>query len=481
MIRMTIRTSIALILAITAFRLVMLRYDTTDLFVDEAQYWLWSQHLDFGYYSKPPMIAWVIHFFTLLGGSQDIFWVRAASPVLHMATALLLIPATMRLTGSRLAGAWTGVSYATLPGVALSSIFMSTDTVLFPFLALTLLCYSYLIERRSAGFAIVMGLSIGFGTLSKYAMLYFVGTAIISAFFLPKTRIAIRDSVLAMFSAVLVIAPNIWWNATHGGATLKHTSDNADWHGLNFHLDDAAAFIGSQFGVIGPVLFAAMLVVFYRLIRGKTSLTEKHLFILSWPIVLVIVFQALMSHAYANWAATAYAAGVMLAVFYLLQSAPRLLTTSLIINGVTSIIFVFLAVYSHDAVLPGGKQILSRYLGRSDLSWSIATTAGRAGTATIVADDRDILADLFYTLRDEPFTIRARSNGDFPNNYYEQEFPLTSDSGDETILYVTSGNVSCHGTTVDPVATLAPSTGYWKGHKIKAYALPASCITNRLT
>lgn len=481
MIRMTIRTSIALILAITAFRLVMLRYDTTDLFVDEAQYWLWSQHLDFGYYSKPPMIAWVIHFFTVLGGSQDIFWVRAASPVFHMATALLLIPAAMRLTGSRLVGAWTGISYATLPGVALSSIFMSTDTILFPFLALTLLCYSFLIERRSVGFAILMGVSIGFGTLSKYAMLYFAATALLSAIFLPKARIALRDTALAVVSAAVVIAPNIWWNATHGEATLKHTSDNADWHGLNFHIGEAAAFLGAQAGVIGPVLFIAMLVVLYRLITRKTTTTEKHLFILSWPVVLVIVFQALMSHAYANWAATAYAAGVMLAVFYLLQSKPRLLTTSLIMNSIVAIIFPFLGVYSHDAVLPGGMPVLKRYIGRSDLSWAIAAAAGRAGTATIVAESRDVLADLFYTLRDEPFTIRARSNGDFPNNYYEQEFPLTSASGDETVLFVTQGNVSCHGTIVDPVADLTPRSGYLKGTKIKVYALPASCLTNRLT
>jgi lipid A galacturonosyltransferase RgtD len=482
MIRMNLRISIILILAITAFRLVMLRYDTTNLFVDEAQYWMWSQHLAFGYYSKPPMIAWVIHFFTWLGGSQEIFWVRVGSPILHMITALILIPTAMRLTGSRLAGAWAGIAYATLPGVALSSIFMSTDTVLFPFLALTLLCYSYLIVRRSIGLALLMGVCIGFGTLSKYAMLYFAATAILSAIFLPKARIALRDTALAVVAAVLVIAPNIWWNIANGGATLKHTSDNADWHGLNFHIDDAAAFFGSQFGVIGPVLFGAMVMVFYRLLRGKASTTEKHLFILSWPIVLVIVVQALISHAYANWAATAYAAGVILAVFYLLQAKPRLLTTSLVINGITSIIFPFLAVYSHQITLPNGTPVLNRYLGRADLSWQIATAAGRAGTPIIVADNRDILADLFYTLRDEPFTIRARSNGDFPKNYYEQEYPLTSASGDETVIYVTENNsVTCHGAVVDPVADLSPKTGYYSDRKIKAYVLPASCLTNRLT
>src|ERR1051325_4997905 len=31
-----------------------------DLTGDEAHYWEWSRHLDYGYYSKPPGIAWVI-------------------------------------------------------------------------------------------------------------------------------------------------------------------------------------------------------------------------------------------------------------------------------------------------------------------------------------------------------------------------------------------------------------------------------------
>ena len=44
--------------AITLARLVLLRFNRTDLFVDESQYWLWGYELAFGYYSKPPLIAW---------------------------------------------------------------------------------------------------------------------------------------------------------------------------------------------------------------------------------------------------------------------------------------------------------------------------------------------------------------------------------------------------------------------------------------
>ena len=42
---------------------------------EEAQYWLWSQHLDWGYFSKPPGIAWEISASTSLFGNTE-FGVR---------------------------------------------------------------------------------------------------------------------------------------------------------------------------------------------------------------------------------------------------------------------------------------------------------------------------------------------------------------------------------------------------------------------
>ncbi len=468
--------SLAIIVGITLYRLVMLHFDQTDLFVDEAQYWHWSQNLDFGYYSKPPMIAWVIHLGTLIGGSSDIFWIRVASPLLHMATALILIPATARLTGSREAAHWVGASYATLPAVALSSVFMSTDTVLFPFLALTLLAYSHLIERKSFGFAVLMGFAVGCGTLSKYAMLYFVGTATLSAIFVPRARLAVRDAVIAAVTALIVIAPNIWWNATHGAATLKHTSENANWDGLKLNIGKALEFFASQFAVVGPVLFAAMILVFVRLVQRRASVTERHLFLLSWPIVLAIVFQALMSRAYANWAATAYAAGIMLAVVHLLAHSPRALKASLIINGAASLLFAVLTVFPQQIQLPNGKPVLARYLGRADLSREIAATAASAGMTVIVAENRDILADLFHTLRDDGVTILARTQGGSPRNYYEQTFPLTAALADQRVLYITSREPDCPDSGVALLADLSPREGYLAGRPLMAYAVQGRCL-----
>src|SRR5262245_20578367 len=58
-----------LILAVTGLRFAWLLSDCPlDLAPDEAHYWDWSRRLDWSYYSKGPLVAWLIRAGTLLAG-----------------------------------------------------------------------------------------------------------------------------------------------------------------------------------------------------------------------------------------------------------------------------------------------------------------------------------------------------------------------------------------------------------------------------
>jgi hypothetical protein len=48
------------LLLVTAYRGWCLYTSNLDLYLDEAQYWTWAQQLQWGYYSKPPVIAALI-------------------------------------------------------------------------------------------------------------------------------------------------------------------------------------------------------------------------------------------------------------------------------------------------------------------------------------------------------------------------------------------------------------------------------------
>ena len=64
----TQRPSLQLLLILgegTLYRALALHWSGLNLYVDEAQYWTWAQALDWGYYSKPPVIAAIIAATTL--------------------------------------------------------------------------------------------------------------------------------------------------------------------------------------------------------------------------------------------------------------------------------------------------------------------------------------------------------------------------------------------------------------------------------
>src|SRR3954453_20431675 len=86
--RTLFRLAVLIVGAITATRILVLVLTPLQFYPDEAQYWWWAQAPDWGYFSKPPLIAWIIWCTTRLGDGE---WaVRLASPLLHAATALIL-------------------------------------------------------------------------------------------------------------------------------------------------------------------------------------------------------------------------------------------------------------------------------------------------------------------------------------------------------------------------------------------------------
>ena len=85
---------------ITLLRSLVLVTTPLDLGVDEAQYWLWSQKPDFGYFTKPPLIAWIIAVGHWLFGHHT--WaVRMPACWIHLGTALILWQAATWLYGQR--------------------------------------------------------------------------------------------------------------------------------------------------------------------------------------------------------------------------------------------------------------------------------------------------------------------------------------------------------------------------------------------
>ncbi len=66
---------------------------------DEAYYWTWARHLEWGYPDHPPMIAYVIRATTALAGDTPL-GIRMGPALLGLGTALLLWDLIRRMFSS---------------------------------------------------------------------------------------------------------------------------------------------------------------------------------------------------------------------------------------------------------------------------------------------------------------------------------------------------------------------------------------------
>src|SRR5262249_50368562 len=150
--------------AITAARFAWLAVQPAGLYPDEAQYWFWAQHPAFGYYSKPPLVAWLIWLTTTAFGDSE-FAVRLAAPLLRAGAGGFVYAIAARLYDRRI-GFWAALAYLSLPGVSLSAFIISTDAVLLPCWAAAL--YAFIRAREPGagrGWWIAVGIAAGLGLL----------------------------------------------------------------------------------------------------------------------------------------------------------------------------------------------------------------------------------------------------------------------------------------------------------------------------
>ena len=420
----------AALAGLLVLRIVALHFNATDLFFDEAQYWTWSLEPAFGYYSKPPLVAWIIGLFGAVCGDSP-FCIRLPAPILHTATAAFVYLIGRRLHGERV-GVWAALTFATLPGVSLSSGIMSTDVPLLLGWAAALWAFIAMLEDDGWGPAIVLGLALGFGFNAKYAMVFFIISMAVYLAVTPDARRLLSDRRLwaALGLGALLLAPNMAWNLSNSFATFAHTADNAKWGGALVNVSKGLEFVAAQNGVFGPILFVALLDTIRRAWHEGLPDADRLLLCFVLPVLLAITAQAFASRAHANWAATAYVAGSVLVVAALSRRlGERWLGLSM---GLHAAILLALVVGSAAAgrfTIPGVGDPFHRTLGWQAVADTTRRTLDVArGTSqpfrAVITDERAATAELLYYMRREPTPVLAWHEGGRPKDHYELTRPF---------------------------------------------------------
>ena len=394
---------IYLLLALLA--LTLWRYDvvsnmsdiSTSLYIDEAQYWFWSQHLDFGFYSKPPVIALIIATTTAVCGDSETC-IRAGSLIIYPLTSLLVYLSATFLFNRRV-GLLSALVFATLPAVSLSSLVISTDIALFFFWALAFYAMIRALDSNAWHWWLLMGFAGGMGMESKYTMGVFVFSAI--AYWVATKQFALFKNPRlwgATLLATILWLPNLYWNAQHGYITFVHTSEIAEFEQRLFHWDELGTFIAGQLVVFGPVLFVLFIIISVtQKIKQKTLLMS-----FSWMFLAIILLQALLGRANANWAAPAYITASILVVAWLLETnRVRLLIVAIAINlALGGLVYHTKPIFHLAGYQLNSKTDLRKRLrGWREIGKQYKSIQAQYPEAILLGTDRTVLSHLLYHAR----------------------------------------------------------------------------------
>jgi len=436
---------VCFLLLLLIIRLISLFYNNSELFFDEAQYWVWSQDLDFGYFSKPPMLAWIIRASTEICGSDRAFCIRISAPIIHTITSIFVFLSARELFDTK-TGFWAGIIFALLPAVSLSATIISTDVPLLMFWSIALYAFLMLERTNSKIWILVLGLSFGFGLMSKYAMVYFVICSLLYALLARGHPTALKKPGfwIAMALGFLILVPNIWWNYQHSFATLSHTGDNIGWKGLNLHPLKAAEFLLSQFGVFGPILMGVYLASLWRIELFKGTNAQQFLVAFSLPILFIIIFQALMSKAYANWAALTYVAASILVADILVNRIPPLWAK--LSHTIHAVIFLAIAIAVTQAgpgqlVLPGGAEPFKRTQGSLEIANLVRAKLAQSDYQAVITTDRKLSALMVYQLRDENVDILAWRHSSHANDHFELIYSYQQSPKEPALLVYSTSQI----------------------------------------
>jgi len=430
---------VGIVAAITLVRLIGLRFSVVDLYFDESQYWTWAQQPAFGYYSKPPLVAWIIAVAERVCGSGEAC-IRSPSSIFYFGTSLLFYALASTLYDRRVAF-WAALTLAFTTSVAFSARIISTDVPLFFFWTLALLAYVKLLQGAGFRWTIVLGLALGFGLIAKYTMGFFVLSAAVAAFFDRGARDFLKTPALwtALVIGAVLIAPNFLWNFDNGFATFRHTGDNIRGSGAVFSPKNGLGFLASQFVVFGPIVFGFLIALIVRSRKFALLREDRLMLAFALPVLAIVTALSFVTRAHANWAATAMVSSIIVVAAVLVRlEAWRWLKLGIGIGIVTQGLLLVGDNMADRLTVPGlaKADIYQPTMGWRALGEEASRLARQIGAPTVVAGRRDDVASLAYYLRDEKRTVLVWPESGPAGDHFQLTRPLTATAA-EPILLIT--------------------------------------------
>lgn len=288
------------------FRMMVALWFPLTLSGDETYYWDWGRNLDWGYYSKPPMIAWLMALAEgLIGGETGI---RLFAAFFASATAVALAGLARELFGSQ-AGIWTAVLTILAPASSPLGVILTIDAPLAAFWSGALWAGVLAVRWETrAGRAVALGaylICLCGAQLTKQMgwFLPLLSGAAVGLLAPPRERWLPLITVAVLSYACWI--PTLRWNSQHDWILFGHTASHLGGHSVSWvkRLARFGEFVGAQIFFSGPVVLAMAVGAARRGWRATTqgSASIRFLLALSLPAWVVFLVLATQQRVLPNW------------------------------------------------------------------------------------------------------------------------------------------------------------------------------------
>ena len=313
-----LRAGLLIIAVATTLRL--LYAGAFSIVPDEAYYWQWSRHLALGYHDHPPMIAWAIHLSTALFGHREIA-VRLPS-VLSLTIASAYVFLFAHRWFSARAAMLSAILTQSILAFNAGGIIATPDSPLMAAWAGASYHIARAYDEGKWHQWLIGGVWFGLGMLSKYTMGLLAPLVFLFGLLYASPRKQLRQvwPYAGFLTGCLMFLPVILWNIENGWSTFRHAAHQSGVdQDAGLHLMYLLEFIGSQAGLLSPVVFMLLLSIWFRPFAkpdrdGPWILT--YLFMTSFPVVAVFALLSTYTRVEGNWPGPAYlTAAVLMCAF----------------------------------------------------------------------------------------------------------------------------------------------------------------------
>jgi hypothetical protein len=325
-----------LVLAAAGLHILYLASDSPlDLAPDEAHYWHWSRHLDWSYYSKGPLVAYLIRAGCELAGgwslqltNTEMLAVRLPAVVCGSLLLVSLYVLTRQVYGRERLAAAVVAAALTLPLVAVGSSLMTIDAPYTCCWGWALVLGHHAVFRRAPWAWPAVGLVVGLGILAKYTMILWLPS--LGLFLLTSAdhrRLLYHPGFWMMTATAAVCClPILVWNLNHDWVSVRHVGGQTGVQAPGLRWWGPLAYVGVQ----GALLLGFWFVAWTAAMTAHRPWKEpeaglRYLWWMSAPMFAVFLVFSLKTPGQPNWPVTAYLSGLVLTAGWLGQQlqAPR--------------------------------------------------------------------------------------------------------------------------------------------------------------